>query len=207
MVTRPTLLPISSVNQSAPSGPAVIPYGTPFDVGIGNSLKLPEVVTRPTFVCALALASSAQAAFPGANGKIAFTYGNGNVDTINPDGTGQTTLAQYGYDPAWSADGCKLVYITGEHLATVNAGGSGQTDLGVGDSIPFYDFRSPYTFIEDPTWSPDGTQIAFGEEYCYPDDGCANYYVWIVNADGSGRHHVAAGGTDPSWSPDGQWIA
>jgi Tol biopolymer transport system component len=164
-------------------------------------------VLASTFVCLLALASSAHAAFPGTNGKIAFTGGNGGVDTINPDGTGQTTVAQHGREPAWSADGRKIAFVTNssDHLATVNADGSGQTDL-VGPRIPFSDFRSPYSFIEDPAWSPDGGQIVFEEEVCYPDGGCGSD-LWIVNADGTGRHKVPGGWADPAWSPDGQSIA
>src|SRR5207237_659895 len=46
-VIRPILLRPDSVNQSPLSGPAVIPSGPLPGVGIGNSLKLPEVVIRP----------------------------------------------------------------------------------------------------------------------------------------------------------------
>jgi TolB protein len=166
-------------------------------------------VLASTCVCALTLAPSAHAAFPGANGKIVFTDGNGNVATINSDGTGQTTLAQHGSGPAWSADGRKIAYIIdgADHLATMNADGSEQTDLGVGDSVPFSDFHNTYSFlVGSPAWSPDGKQIAFAEEFCEPDGGCRDV-LEIVNADGSGRHEVPNGGADPSWSPDGQWIA
>src|SRR5258708_39577599 len=44
---RPTLLPCCSVNQSAPSGPAVIPSGKLFVVGKGYSVIAPCVVIRP----------------------------------------------------------------------------------------------------------------------------------------------------------------
>ena len=46
VVIRP-ILPPFSVNESAPSGPAVIPVGPLFGVGKGYSVKLPDVVTRP----------------------------------------------------------------------------------------------------------------------------------------------------------------
>src|SRR4051794_41776899 len=36
-----------SVNQRAPSGPVAIPPGWLAEVGSGNSVMLPEVVTRP----------------------------------------------------------------------------------------------------------------------------------------------------------------
>src|SRR5712671_5956101 len=40
VVMRPTLPPLYSVNQSAPSGPVVIPVGALVAVGIGNSMKV-----------------------------------------------------------------------------------------------------------------------------------------------------------------------
>jgi hypothetical protein len=42
-------------------------------------------------LASLAMAAPAQAAFPGANGKIAFGSPRG-VETIQPDGTGRTLI-------------------------------------------------------------------------------------------------------------------
>jgi hypothetical protein len=47
VVMRPILLEYSSANQSAPSGPAVIPLGLELAVGTVNSLMTPSVVMRP----------------------------------------------------------------------------------------------------------------------------------------------------------------
>ncbi len=44
VVIRPILLPRVSANQSAPSGPAVIPYGALPDVGTVYSVTAPVVV-------------------------------------------------------------------------------------------------------------------------------------------------------------------
>src|SRR6266568_3397609 len=46
VVIRPILFAFS-VNQSAPSEPAAIPYGSADTVGIGYSVNTPAVVTRP----------------------------------------------------------------------------------------------------------------------------------------------------------------
>jgi Tol biopolymer transport system component len=46
------------------------------------------------------------------------------------------------------------------------------------------------------TWSPDGTQLAFGMR-----NG-----VWVVGADGSDPHEVVSDGDVPVWSPDGSTI-
>jgi hypothetical protein len=47
VVMRPILLPPYSVNQSAPSGPAVIDCGSLLAVGTGYSVIAPAVVMRP----------------------------------------------------------------------------------------------------------------------------------------------------------------
>jgi Tol biopolymer transport system component len=59
----------------------------------------------------------------------------------------------------------------------------------------------------DPSWSPDGTKIAFDSNI--DEDG--NRDIYVMNADdGSGQTRLtdnAAFDTDPSWSPDGTKIA
>jgi Tol biopolymer transport system component len=52
---------------------------------------------------------------------------------------------------------------------------------------------------ETPDWSPDGTRIAFQAE-----DGPEG--LWIVNADGSHLHQVAASGAQPAFTPDGMHL-
>ena len=47
VVMRPIWLPLDSVNQRLPSGPAAIPKGSPLAVGIANSVMTPAVVIRP----------------------------------------------------------------------------------------------------------------------------------------------------------------
>src|SRR5947207_989305 len=61
---------------------------------------------------ALLLPACAQAAFPGANGKIAFdedTGGHAGVFTVNPDGTGSGPLADGVLSPKLSPDGERLL--------------------------------------------------------------------------------------------------
>ena len=82
--------------------------------------------------------SISHAAFPGANGKIAFTStrdGHNQVYVMNPDGTGQTNLSNNSFDdsvPAWSPDGTKIAFVStrdgNEEVYVMNADGSGQTN-------------------------------------------------------------------------------
>src|SRR5687768_10024527 len=57
----------------------------------------------------------------------------------------------------------------------------------------------------DPTWSPDGSKIAFMSDR----DGGA-WEIYVMNADGSGQTRLTNNlfmDTRPSWSPDGTRIA
>lgn len=62
-------------------------------------------------------AVSADAAFPGGDGKIAFSKDNyrqgvSGIFTIAPEGGSQERVGpEFGYSPSWSADGQKLVFV------------------------------------------------------------------------------------------------
>ena len=62
-----------------------------------------------------------------------------------------------------------------------------------------------------PTYSPDGTQIAFADGYCD-----SRHSVWVMNADGSGAHQIVSSDVGPlgathvyglAWSAAGDRIA
>ncbi|MEZ5081270.1 MAG: hypothetical protein R2878_11570 [Thermoleophilia bacterium] len=157
------------------------------------------------------VAGSAQAAFPGANGKIAFTEqpsdtSNQDVFTINPDGTGLTnvtnTSAEAERFPDWSPDGTRIAFFRGvgagnEGLWVMNADGSAQTQL------------SAELIQGGLTWSPDGSKIA----YFVPVPSSPQFAMRVVNSDGSGTPTDTPLPSDlrspvfPEWSPDGTRLA
>jgi TolB protein len=115
-----------------------------------------------TLVAAAALvAPPAHAAFPGANGRIAYSFNSPNefeqsmLYAQRPDGTQKSRLSSsplfFIDGTSWSPDGRKVAYDDGCcSIYTVNADGTGETEI---------DF-SGYDDLA-PAWSPDGTKIAF----------------------------------------------
>jgi len=100
------------------------------------------LMTTLVFSMALMLMPTqlAWAAFPGANGKIAFDSirdGDWEIFVMNSDGSGPTQLTfihtAVDAEPAWSPDGSKIAFMSdrdGEwEIFVMNSDGSGQTQL------------------------------------------------------------------------------
>lgn len=82
------------------------------------------------------------------------------------------------------------------HLFVVNPDGRNEVSL-----IDQADLAN-YT---GPTWSPDGTQVAFASNVAEK----GNYDILVIHIDGSNRRRVStspSGDFAPAWSPDGQTL-
>lgn len=156
-----------------------------------------RVVHFTVAVAAIALISfsdSAQAAFPGANGKLTFVH-DLSIYAMNSDGSNIVQLTRrVASDPAFSPDGKRIAFTAGSDIHVMNADGSGLTRL-TNNAAP--DFS--------PAFSPDGQRIAFQSIRIHG----ANPEVYAMDADGSDEVQLTAHGlgADPSFSPDGARIA
>jgi Tol biopolymer transport system component len=146
---------------------------------------------------------SAEGAFPGLNGKIAFNStrdGNWEIYSMNADGTSQTRLTtNTAFDefPSFSGDGTKIAFDSTRdgnyEIYSMNADGNSQTRLTNNVAVDQY-----------ASWSPDGSKIVFSSDR----DG--NLEVYVMDADGSDQVRLtnnAALDAGAMFSPDGTKIA
>jgi len=171
-------------------------------------------------------APGARAAFPGANGRIAFTVSEikvapgqhpyytytvwSKIETVLPSGRGLRSLrvcpASGCMDnvPAWSPDGKHLAFITGDSgspLAVVNQNGSGLRHIEITSPglTPAY---SPAGGGDDSiAWSPNARRVAFVGLV----SPMWSAQLFTVGLDGSGLRQVTnlCGSDEPAWSVTG----
>ena len=112
--------------------------------------------------------------------------------------------------PTWSPDGKEIAFDLGVYapgkgrgaflweVATMNADGSGVTVL-----TPIH----PPLASEAPTWSPDGTQIAFTRDLCFPKvlcfphEGSERTTLDVMDTSGANAKALTHGALAPAWQP------
>jgi Tol biopolymer transport system component len=168
----------------------------------------------------LFLAAPADAAFPGRNGKIAYSHAR-DIWTVNPGGTGAVQLTNdpaHESTPEWSPDGKQIAFLSTRpdpdpggctfciwEIDVMDADGTDVHAVVVGQ----HTYDSP----TQPAWSPDGTRIAFAR-------GAGSSGLWTIAADGTDERVVPStvpdcglGGSDvahnrvAAWSSDGRRLA
>lgn len=153
---------------------------------------------------AVTVAPAANAAFAGANGRIAFVKA-GEIYTIQPDGTGIRRLTRTGDNahPTWNPSGTRLAFDSAR---------SGNRDVYImnADGSHVVQITKRETSETAPSWSPTGSDLAFvsdrttgvNEVYRIPISpiGHSTQLTFNTDADrGLGWFHTV-------WAPDGRTI-
>ena len=158
--------------------------------------------------------------------RIAFcSVGDGTQQDIyimNADGSGVTRVTndpELDYYPSWSPDGMRITYMRVDTLQegetsepcgpvegnceiyVINVDGTNQTNISNNPLIDGY-----------PSWSPDGTRIAFNRAFYEGEKEVSN--LCVMNPDGTNfmqltqqvTIHEPLGGGVARWSPDGSRI-
>jgi len=159
-------------------------------------------------LAALALTAVAvHAAGPSRNGLVAFVRccGTGTgIYAVRPDGGGQRLLYRALHDdapltPAWSPNGKQIAYAPGAPLGGIwvmNANGTNRRRIVRGNGDALF-----------PTWSTDGTKIAFEDLARL---GAHLHDIFVVRTNGTGLKRLAGAAVDeaqPAWAPDDSAIA
>ena len=135
--------------------------------------------------------------------KILFTSardGNYEVYIMNPDGSEKVNLTRHhAHDlgAVWSPTGEQILFVSDR---------GGKRDLyfmnSDGTNVRRVFKSKTETRREDPTWSPDGKQMAYW--YLKGKDGPSGVYIATLGKQDA-EYFVL--GSDPAWSPDGTEIA
>jgi Tol biopolymer transport system component len=142
------------------------------------------------------------------NQQIVYTSNdNQGLHIINRDGTRHLPLLNIGDGlkgyPDWSPDGRFIVFNWAYDVAAAKASDS-EIYLIAPDGTGLVALTDNEFQDISPTWSPDGTRIAFHSNR----DG--NFEIYVMNADGSEQTRLTNNDSDdftPVWSPNGQLIA
>ena len=182
------------------------------------------IVLAASVLVLLAATGPAGAAFPGTNGRIVFERDpdgfrgpeDPEIYTINFRGENPKRLtnnATGDTQPAFSADGTKIVYSGGRKgpasysadLFVMKANGSDKTRVTKERQIPGASKANDL----QPSFSPSGRRIAFVRE-----GQGTNSDIYKIGTDGSGLRRLVdipnfeyRSGGAPAWSPDGSRIA
>jgi Tol biopolymer transport system component len=150
----------------------------------------------------LCAALPAHAAFPGGNGRVAFSsqtldangqFVGSQIEAVNPDGSARALLVGCRrarncnrHDPTWSPNGQVLAFAARDRLGTVQANGSNANVL-----------QRRTIRDGDPAWAADGQRLAFTGVA----QANAAENVFILGCPGCGiRQLTFRGGNQPAWS-------
>ena len=177
---------------------------------------------RPLGVCVVVCAAMtlpvavADAAFPGANGRIAYTSWIDDVcHSSRPDGTRQRRIFRCRHPDSvnYSADGRRIVVVGGNEggwMSVARANGRDRSWLVRGGLQPS---GARWRVQGGASFSPDGSQVVFSVDEEIRDPGAPDgerieLNVYVIGVDGANPRLIARGQTgNAMFSPDGRRIA
>jgi Tol biopolymer transport system component len=193
--TTPSATPSTAPSTTSTATPTPTPTGTPTPTSSPTST--PTATRTP---------------LPSSKGLAFASNRDGNVElyVMDDEGGNVTRLTHNAAEdarPAWSPDGARIAFestrddpspgmcgsICLYHIYVMNADGSNVARLSGKATNDLF-----------PTWSPDGTRIAFASGR----DG--NWEIYVMNAGGGGEQRLTnnpAEDFSPAWSPYGGRLA
>jgi Tol biopolymer transport system component len=145
----------------------------------------------------LATPGVAVAAYPGANGRIAFEQG-GVIYSIRPDGSDrrQLTTDTHSHSPRWSPDGRLLAFHRAGDIWVRGADGSSAHRVTSGSANDI-----------NPSWSPNGGRLVFSRTTT---GTLAGRSLYVVSAAGGSGQLLTTGSdgcaVEPTWSATGRYV-
>jgi WD40-like Beta Propeller Repeat len=135
--------------------------------------------------------------------KIAFTSnrtGKSEIFVMNPDGSAQVSITGTlgsADMPDWSPDGSRIAFtgLAGSSSEIFVMDPDGSNVINLSNDLTTHDL--------DPTWSPNGGEIAFRR-------GATDGDIWKMRASGNAKVQLTnslAVDEAPEWSPDGSKIS
>lgn len=222
-------------NSTAPESPQFFPDlgSSAFDLASAESDLSSPVANSPLDMAPLNVATPISFLSHRALDGTDFASNNYNLWVLALDGSNATPLTRLTYsrsvliqeirNPEWSPDGSKIAFASDRALDGSDAQNTNGTfniwimNRDGSGAVALTKRTAKYADSDRPTWSPDGSKIAFDSSGALDGSDASMYgapaNIWVVNADGSDAKvlttltAIDAHSQLASWSPDGTQIA